>query len=46
MALVDRDDVEQPTPSGSLFGVPWRVVWAALGVALIVVAIWKVMEGV
>ncbi len=46
MALADRDDVEQPTRSGSLFGVPWRVVWAGLGVMLVVVAIWKVVQSV
>lgn len=45
MALADRDDVEQTNRAGSLFGVPWRVVWAGLGIALIIVAIWKVVQG-
>lgn len=44
MALADRDDVERPTRLGSLFGVPWRVVWAGLGIALIVLAIVKIVQ--
>jgi len=46
MALADRNDVERPSRAGSLFGVPWRFVWTGLAVALIVVAIWKLAEGI
>lgn len=44
MALADRNDVEKPGRSGSLFGIPWRVLGAGLGVALIVLAIVKIVQ--